>query len=180
MSPHLQTIFITVAIMVFVVWRRARRLIGRQLIRRKQMIARIVIYAVLICLLAISGLRDLRLLEGLLGGLLAGGALGLLGLRLSRFERGADGGDYYVPNPWLGAALAVLLIGRLVWRMLPLLSGDGVAAAGYGGPGGPALGSSPLTLLLFGLLVGYYLTYYIGLLVHHRRFQREQALPSAN
>ena len=180
MSPHLQTVFITVAIMAFVVWRRARRLIGRQPIRRKQMITRVVIYVVLTCLLAASGLHNLRLLEGLLGGLLAGGALGLLGLRLSRFERGADGGDYYVPNPWLGAALAVLLIGRLVWRMLPLLSGSGEGAAGYTGPGAPPLGNSPLTLLLFGLLIGYYLTYYVGLLVHHRRFQREQGLSSAN
>ncbi len=177
MSPHLQSLIISLAVMALVIWRRARRLIGRQPIRRKSMIARIVIYLVLTALLSFSGLHNLRLLEGLYGGLLPGAALGLLGLRLTRFERSAEGGDYYVPNPWIGGALAAVLIGRLIWRFLPLLSGDGTAAMPYGGA--PALGNSPLTLLLFGLLIGYYLTYYAGLLIHHRRFQREQAAPSA-
>lgn len=32
--------------------------------------------------------------------------------------------------------------------------------------------SSPLTMLVIGLLIGYYLVYFSGLLIHHRRFQR--------
>jgi hypothetical protein len=29
-------------------------------------------------------------------------------------------------------------------------------------------------MLLFGLLIGYYIAYFIGLLIHHRRFQQSQ------
>jgi hypothetical protein len=32
--------------------------------------------------------------------------------------------------------------------------------------------ASPLTMLVVGVLVGYYLVYYSGLLIHHRRFQQ--------
>jgi len=39
----------------------------------------------------------------------------------------------------------------------------------------PAIGYSPLTMVMFGLLVGYYVAYFSGLLVHHRRFERAQA-----
>lgn len=179
MPPHLQTTLITVALMAWVMWRRARSLIGRQPIHRKRMIYRIAVYGVVAALLALSGLHDLRLLEGLLGGMVVGAALGLLGLRLSRFERGADGGDYYVPNPWLGGLLAVLLVGRLAWRfsaMVPAMTAAATPAAGAA-HGAPPLGNSPLTLLVFGLLIGYYLTYYAGLLIHHRRFQQEQVPP---
>src|SRR6185312_11030681 len=34
--------------------------------------------------------------------------------------------------------------------------------------------SSPLTMLVIGLLVGYYIVYYAGLLVHHRRYQQSR------
>ncbi|WP_049620772.1 hypothetical protein [Frateuria defendens] len=180
MSPHLQTVLITAAVMALVVWRRARRLIGRQPIQRKRMTARIVILAVVVVMLGASGLHSPRLLEGLLGGAVLGVGLGLLGLRLSRFERGPDGADYYIPNPWLGGALVVLLVGRLAWRFMTMLPQGGQAGFDPAAPqGAPALGNSPLTLLVFGLLLGYYLAYYAGLLVHHRRFERLQAGPAA-
>ena len=74
--------------------------------------------------------------------------------------------------PWIGALLTALLVGRLAWRFLvampQLASEPGVHA-------GPAIGSSPLTMAMFGLLVGYYMAYFSGLLVHHRRFERAQA-----
>nr|WP_245889748.1 DUF1453 domain-containing protein [Fulvimonas soli] len=159
-------------LMALVVWRRVRSQFGRQPVRRKRMLARIVVFGAIGALLALSGFRDLRLLEGLLGGVLAGAALGLLGLRLTRFERGADGADVYLPNPWVGGVLTALLVARLAWRfmvMMPAAAGSAAAASA------PPLGNSPLTLLVFGLLVGYYLCYFTGLLIHHRRFQRAQA-----
>jgi uncharacterized membrane protein (DUF106 family) len=39
--------------------------------------------------------------------------------------------------------------------------------------------SSPLTMLVIGLLVGYYIVYYSGVLVHHRRFLRSQPAGAA-
>lgn len=172
MTPHATTLMIMIPLMAFAVWRRVRTQFGRQPIRRKRMLARIGVFAVIGVLAALGGLHNVRLLEGLLGGLLIGGALGLLGLRLTRFERAADGSDGYIPNPWIGALLTVLLVGRLAWRFLVVM--PQMKAVEAGAHAVPAIGNSPLTLLMFGLLVGYYVAYSSGLLVHHRRFERTQ------
>lgn len=168
MTPHMIP-FIVVPLMAFAVWRRVRGTFGRQPIRRQRMIGRIAVFAVLGAVLALSGLHNLRLLEALLGGALGGVLLGLAGLRLTRFERDATGADAYIPNPWIGGLLTVLLVARLGWRLMvmaPQMQDSAVASSA------PAIGNSPLTLLVFGLLIGYYITYFIGLLVHHRRFER--------
>jgi len=180
MSPHLLSYAIMVPLVVLMMWRRISRQFGRQPIRRKRMIARVVLFAVIGGMLLLSGFRDVRLAEGLAGGIVLGAALGLLGLRLTRFETDPVRGDCYVPNPWIGAVLVALLLGRLVWRFLVLWPQaqqvTALAAAQTPGATMPmGYHSSPLTLLIFGLLVGYYIAYYAGLLVHHRRFQRASA-----
>ncbi|MGN2251667.1 DUF1453 domain-containing protein [Frateuria edaphi] len=173
MAPNLLMPALMSPLLAFMVWRRVRRQFGRQLVRRGAMITRVAILLAVTGLLSLAGLHNPRLLEGLAGGLLGGIALGLLGLRLTRFERGADGRDLYLPNPWIGATITAVLVGRLAWRFLVLVPHDGIA-----GPMAatvPPLGNSPLTLLVVGLMLGYYVSYYAGLLVHHRRFERTQA-----
>ena len=160
-----------IPLMAFAVWRRVRGSFGPQPIRRKRMIARIAIFSVIAALLALGGLHNLRLLEGLIGGALAGAALGVAGLGLRGLVRDAAGQDLYIPNAWIGGLLTVLLIGRLAWRFLvalPQLQDPATAHAT------PAMGNSPLTLAIFGLMIGYYVCYFAGLLVHHRRFERAQ------
>ena len=86
MPAHLTSYLIMLPLLAWIVWRRVSRQFGRQPIRRKRMIARIVIFAVIGGLLALSGFHHLALAEGLLGGVLIGAAIGLFGLRLTRFE----------------------------------------------------------------------------------------------
>jgi cytochrome b561 len=182
MSAHLYTYLIMLPLLAWIVWLRVSRQFGRQPIRRKRMLARIVLFAIIGGLLALSGLRHIQLIEGLFAGVLFGGAIGLLGLRLTRFEVDPLRGDCYVPNAWLGALLVVLLLGRLAWRFVEmwpqlqrasaLAAADSQTAEMHVQPLGYA--SSPLTMLVIGLLVGYYIVYFSGLLIHHRRFQREQ------
>ncbi|QNK03247.1 DUF1453 domain-containing protein [Dyella telluris] len=158
-------------LMAFMVWRRVRRSFGRQPIQRRRMMARMVILSVIGGLTALGGLHNPRLLEGLLGGALAGAALGIVGLRLTRFERDAAGNDRYIPNAWIGGLLTVLLVGRLAWRLLvamPQLQDPAIVSSA------PAMGNSPLTFAILGLTLGYYVCYFAGLLVHHRRFERAQ------
>jgi len=160
-----------IPLMAFVVWRRVRSSFGRQPIRRKRMTVRIVFFAVLAGLLALGGLHNIRLLEGLCSGIVAGAALGMVGLHLTRFERDAAGNDLYIPNAWIGGLITALLLGRLAWRFLvvmPQLQDPAMAHSG------PTMGNSPLTLAIFGLMIGYYVCYFAGLLVHHRRFERAQ------
>ncbi|MEI7035400.1 DUF1453 domain-containing protein [Fulvimonas yonginensis] len=168
MAPNLLVPALFSPLLALAVWRRVRRQFGRQPVRRGPMTARVVVLALLAGLVALAGWHDPPLLEGLAGGLVGGVALGLLGLRLTCFERGAEGRDLYLPNPWIGATVAALLVGRLAWRLLVLLPQAG-GAGPMAAPGAP-LGNSPLTLLVVGLMLGYYISYYAGLLVHHRRF----------
>lgn len=175
MTPHLASLAVMVPVMGLLVWRRVRSQFGRQPIRRGRMLVRIAIFALLGVLMALFGLRHPPLLESLLGGVVMGIALGMVGLRLTRFERRADSGDGYIPNPWIGAVLTALLVGRLAWRFAVVM--PQMTAVEPGISGAPTLGYSPLTMLVFGLLVGYYVAYFSGLLVHHRRFERAQAAP---
>jgi len=178
MPAHLTSYLIMLPLLALIVWRRVSRQFGRQPIRRKRMIARIAIFAVIGGLLSLSGFRHAALAEGLFGGVLAGAAIGLVGLRLTRFEVDPRKGDCYVPNPWIGALLTVLLLGRLGWRLLVVWPQLQQAQAMAGAPMHPiGYASSPLTMLVIGLLVGYYIAYYSGVLLHHRRFL--QAHPGA-
>lgn len=174
MPAHLTNYLIMLPLLAWIVWRRVSRQFGRQPIQRKRMIARIAIFAVVGCLLSLAGLHSIQLLEGLLVGVLIGALIGMVGLRLTRFEVDPVKGDCYVPNPWIGALLTVLLLGRLIWRFMEMQQvSAAVQAAGYPS----SYTYSPLTMLVVGLLVGYYIVYFSGLLIHHRRFQ--QTHPSA-
>ena len=169
MPAHLTNYLIMLPLLAWIVWRRVSRQFGRQPIQRKRMIARIAIFAVIGCLLSLAGLHSIQLLEGLLVGVLIGALIGMVGLRLTRFEVDPVKGDCYVPNPWIGALLTVLLLGRLIWKFMEMQQVSAAAqTAGYPS----SYTYSPLTMLVVGLLVGYYIVYFSGLLIHHRRFQQ--------
>jgi hypothetical protein len=158
---------VPIAVLCLIGWRvygRCRRSVGRQPLNPKRMILRIVIYALLTLILAVVSLvlvPRLTVFAGLLGGLAPGAALGLYGLHLTRFETTAEG-RFYTPNPYMGVGVSMLLVARLAYRILVL---SGTAAQ----PGTrPQVMQSPLTFFLFGLLAGYYMAYFNGVLAHSR------------
>jgi hypothetical protein len=144
-------------------YRRVRRHIGRQPFQPKRLVVRLVIYGVLGCVVAFVSLGHPAVLLGLACGIALGGLLGWVGLKLTHFEPTADG-HFYTPNIYIGVTLSCLLVARIAYRFIVLSP----AAYGTNQPP-PVLGQSPLTLGLFGLLVGYYFVYYIGLLVRCRK-----------
>ncbi|HTV86236.1 MAG TPA: DUF1453 domain-containing protein [Dyella sp.] len=174
MAPHLTAPLVMIPLLAFAVWRRVRRQFGAQPIQRKRMILRIAIFVVLGVLSAALAMRDLRLIEGLAGGLVAGLVLGLVGLRLSRFIVDPAKGDCYVPNPYVGALVTVLFLGRLLWRFSVLFPQMQDPTGATPPAQGPAMGQSPLTLAIFGIFVAYYICYYAGLLIHHQRLLRSR------
>jgi hypothetical protein len=72
-----------------------------------------------------------------------------------------DGRGWYTPNPWIGAALSVLLVARLAWRW--------EQGAFSGGSQQTMQQASPLTLAIFAALIAYGLIYSAGLLLRMRR-----------
>jgi hypothetical protein len=174
MAPHFTMPLVMIPVVAFAIWRRVRSQFGAQPIRRNRMTLRIVVFAVLGSLVAAFALHDMRLLGGFGGGAVAGVALGLLGLRLTRFQIDPVKGDCYVPNPYIGGLVTVLFLARLLYRFA-MLSPQMQDPTGATPPvHGPDIGQSPLTLAIFGLLVGYYICYFAGLLIHHQRIVRSR------
>jgi hypothetical protein len=145
-------------VMAWSIYRRVRRSIGKQKLKPKRTIARLVIFCVVSFLILLSGFQAPRVLLGFGGGLLAGALLGFLGLRLTQFET-TEEGHFYKPDTRIGVGLSLLLTGRVIYRMVVL---NNVALA----PNHPPPMQSPLTYLIIGLTFGYYIVYYIGLFVH--------------
>jgi hypothetical protein len=161
MTPQATHALLTAAIIALIAWRlyaRIRRTIGRQRLSRVRPWITIVLFPLLLALLAF-GSRTQPLVEtSLAAGAAAGIALGILGLRLTRFEVTGEG-LFYTPSAHLGAALSTLLVSRLAYRFVI----GGFPGAGSGAPPAPPA-VTPLTLLLIGTLAGYYCTHAVGLL----------------
>ncbi len=160
-APTQPTLLLTIGLAALIALRmvsRVRRMVGRQRLSPVRPWLTIVLFPLLALLLLLTAFVNPMSVLGLLGGCGVGVALGACGLRLTRFEATPEG-RFYTPNPYLGVALAVLLVARIAWRYAQLYM--------IGGPGGavPAdFARSALTLLVFGMLAGYYTTYAAGLL----------------
>ena len=166
MTPQATHALLTAAIIALIAWRlysRIRRTIGRQRFSRVRPWVTMVIFPLLLVLLAFGTRTQPLVQASLAAGVVAGIALGVLGLRLTRFEVTGEG-MFYTPSAHLGVALSTLLVCRIAYRfvIVGLVGLPGVPASGAPPPASPTL--TPLTLLLIGTLAGYYCTYAIGLL----------------
>jgi len=161
MTPQHTQLLVSIGIVALIAWRlqaRMRRLIGRQRLSPVRPWINTVLFPVVVALLALGSRAHPPAVLALAGGAALGIMLGVLGLKLTRFEVTAEG-LYYTPSAHIGVALSVLLVCRIAWRLLAHgLPGSAAGSA----PPGAAL--TPLTLLLIGTLAGYYWTYAVGLL----------------
>jgi hypothetical protein len=170
-APH-PSLLVSVGVGALVAWRmysRVRRVIGRQQFSNKRPWITVVLFTLLFGLLMFTSLAQPMNAAALIVGVACGTALGILGLRLTKFEQTPEG-LFYTPSAHLGIALSLLLFGRVAYRMYQTYTlADQASATGM-----DAVTNSPLTLAIFATLAGYYVTYAIGLLQWHRRVVREQ------
>lgn len=155
-APALLTVLIT-GLVLWRMYSRMRRSLGRQQLTPTRPRVLVVLYPLIAALLAWGARTQPLALAALAGGLAAGAGLGLYGLKVTRFEATPEG-LHYTPSSPIGVGLLLLLVGRFIYRL--------AVAPSYGAPGGvagpPAL--TPLTMLAIAPVLGYYATYYIGLL----------------
>lgn len=149
----LTPLFFTAAIGV-VYYRRIRRQFGRQPYQHKRALARTVFLSLVLCGLLVAAVALPNVGLAIVGGLLAGALLGAAALRFTDIEA-SDGARWYTPNPWIGGALSLLLVGRLAWRW-------GQGAFSQGGAQ-VAANASPLTMGLMSALVAFYVVNGAGL-----------------
>jgi hypothetical protein len=154
--------FFIAILVVFLIYRRLRRSFGQQLLRPLRMQVRIGVLILVGALLLPIALRSAAFLFAMLGGMVAGVALGLWGGARTRFLE-VDSRLYYVPHTYTGIAVSLLFLGRLVYRLIQVYAN--VHAHTVAEPASQAfppagMVNSPLTLGLFFVLMGYYVCYY--------------------
>jgi len=157
-DTHLITVLLVVALVAWRLYARMRRMIGRQRLSTVRPWLTIVLFPLIVALVLTGSPLHPMTAVAVLAGAAIGIALGLLGTRLTKFEA-TPAGLFYTPNAHLGIALSLLLVLRIGYRFVMLqMNGQRFD------PQSMQLGASPLTMAIFGMLAGYYVTYAIGLL----------------
>jgi hypothetical protein len=151
------------ALFVFVLYRRFRRLFGRQALQPARLKARVVVLGIVAGLFALRGLHSPNVAAAVLGGGALGAALAYFGIRLTRFEV-TPAGVFYTPSGYIGIVLSALLLSRLAYRFVVLYPTFVASKAETGNPFA-MYQSSPLTVALLGIVIGYYIAYCVGLLL---------------
>ena len=158
-----------VALIGFALYRRYRGMVGRQPLVPRRLLWRVVLLGGVILLFFLPLLPHPAAAAAALAGLFGGGLVALGGLRLTLFERTPDR-DFYTPNTYLGLAVFGVFLARLVYRAVEV-SAEMKALSATGQPPPAGLGgltSSPLTIALLLMVLGYYLVYEGGLLLWFR------------
>jgi len=167
MTPSIHAPFIVLlGLVALVAWRmysRIRRLIGRQRLSRPRLWINACLFPALVLLLAFLSFADLDAVAALVTGVVVGAALGAYGLRLTKFEKSAEG-FFYTPSAHIGVALSLLFAGRVLYRIVELYF-----STAQTGSLPTDFARSPITLAIFGALAGYYVAYSIGVLLWRRR-----------
>ena len=176
-APFNPSLVVPVGIGVLILWRtysRIRRMVGRQRLSKVRPWITVCVFLPLVLLLAFSSIARPQSLLGIGGGLVVGIGLGVYSLRKTRFENTPQG-LFYTPSAHVGIAVSLLFVGRLLYRLIQMYAISGAPAPG----GDPSLqyATTPLTMLIFGVLAGYYVTYAIGLLRWRASIKNEAAQP---
>src|SRR6476659_4943869 len=113
-GPATITLLIAVPLILWRVYSRIRRMVGRQKLSKVRPWITVVIFPLIIAMLALATLTHPERLAWLAAGLAGGAMLGVYGLRKTRFEATPQG-FFYTPNAHLGIALSLLLVGRIAY-----------------------------------------------------------------
>ena len=157
MNPQQVVVVVMIPLIAWRLYRRVRSHIGRQTSRLRRHWTAAIFFPIVALLVALATLAHPQSLAGLGAGLAVGAGLAIWGLRLTRFEHTAEG-YFYTPNAHIGIALSVVFIARIAWRLFEMQEIEAHAGAP------PDFASSPLTLAIFGALMGYYTAYAVGML----------------
>ncbi len=156
------TLFLLSIVVVWTIYRRARRDFGRQPVNARRLQVRIGVFAVPGALVLFGSVADMALLGALIGGIACGATLAYFGLQHAKFEVTAQG-RFYTPHTYIGLFVTALFVSRVAFRFLTVYLNPYTASQSNQSPF-DAYPKSPLTLAIFGVLIGYYVLFNIGVL----------------
>lgn len=165
-------------LMLFVFYRRFRRLFGRQKLNRGYLTFRMVLLCIVGGLLLLPTIFSRELALATLVGAAIGIGLAIWAAKHTRFER-QDGTLYYIPHTYAGMVVSALFLGRIVYKIVAVSKSKlGVATmdatpsiSDFGGFSG--LYHNPITRLVFFILIGYYVYYYLYVLRESKHLKPE-------
>jgi hypothetical protein len=177
MDPKLVTPWLFTALVIFIVYRRVRRNFGRQRVSEVRLKLRAIILAVIGALILIGSVSHPLMLGALAGGVVAGIGLAMLGLHHTQFEATTEG-RFYIPHTYTGLLVTALFLGRICYRFVLIYQ---QAQAGVAQEQNPLayLQHSSITSLVFGLLIGYYIFFNLGVLRRSQQLTVPPAAPAA-
>jgi hypothetical protein len=159
MAAPSPVVYLLIPLVLWRIYARIRRNIGRQRSRAWRHWFGVVFFPLLALLLAMTALTRPLAEAALAGGFAGGAGLAVVALRLTKYER-TEQGFFYTPNAYIGVALSLLLVSRIAYRMVQMYGVDAAALATTHAD----FGRSPLTLGMVGLVAGYYAIFAAGLL----------------
>ena len=168
---HLIPLLVIVPVIIWRMYSRIRRNIGRQKLGKWRPWVTLTIFPVILILVSLGAFAHPLRLLGIVAGLVVGAVLGVFGTKHTKFENTPEG-LFYIPNAHIGIALSVIFGARVVYRLFQLYSMDPNVQ-----PNPADFASSPLTLSIFGLLAGYYMTYAVGLIRYRTDIARQVPPP---
>jgi hypothetical protein len=171
-APSTSTIvlFLMLPLLAWRVYMRFRRMVGRQRLSPVRPWITLAIFSIFLVVLTWGAFASVDRLEWLGAGLTGGTLLALFGLYQTRFEPTAEG-LFYTPNAYLGIAMSLLFLGRIAYRIFEVYN---IQPGSFHGPS--SFTRSPLTLGIFGIIAGYYMSYSIGLMLWRYRVSQAQTV----
>jgi len=157
------TLLIFIPLIIWRLYSRYRKLVGKQHVRPGKLWASVILFPLLFILAGFASRQNETALLTLLGGGVAGIALSIIGHKLTKFEN-TNGVLTYTPNAYLGLALMIIFVTRIAYRFFQMST-----VAQQNPAAMQQMGSSPLTTLVLGLLFCYYASYSIGILLWRQR-----------
>jgi membrane protein CcdC involved in cytochrome C biogenesis len=183
--PHGAILVLIGVLFIFSMYRRVKRTIGFQKLAKRRMIIRIVLFAIICVLFLITGYTNPTIYIFDVLGILLGGVIAYFAIRSTSFEWRKNAW-YYRPNPWIGAILIVLFIGRIVYRLYQDYALIGNAAAkGAGSQLAQqnqlaTYSHDPSTTIILFVLISYYLVYYTFVIGRERHLEADAARTGEN
>lgn len=153
-----QTNLIMLALVPFLMWRvykRVQRLTVRQQSRLWRHWVGVTLLPVMLAVLAIMLIAKPMALGALFGGAAVGGILGFVALQRTGFER-VEQDFFYTPYAPIGVLVAMIFVARMLYRLFEMVT--------LGVDKVPGMGTSVLTMVIMGVVGGYYLMFSSGLL----------------
>jgi len=178
MNNNLQTalpIIIVGALLVWSIYRRARRTVGLQLLQPQRLRNRAILFGVIAIVLLSEALVSpfMVLLDAI--GVVLGAVLVYVSIRTTEFQQQGEK-VYYRPNMWVGVSLIVILVGRIAFRLVFAYDSiEKTATQPHAANGASALqagyANDPYIISVFFVLCTYYIGYNLWLIYKHRQLR---------